>query len=51
MNMKNIPVLNIAALTLHMITATAQQSLWGGEEITSPEIHEDHTLTFRVKAP
>lgn len=41
----------IAALTLQMITATAQQSTWGGEEITSPEIHEDHTVTFRVKAP
>ncbi len=41
----------IAALTLHMITATAQQSLWGGGDITSPEIHEDHTVTFSVKAP
>ena len=41
----------IAALSLHMITATAQQSLWGGEEITSPEIHENHRVSFRVKAP
>ncbi len=49
--MKKSSILIIAALTLTMIEATAQQSLWGGEEIISPEIHEDHTVTFRVNAP
>ena len=29
----------------------AQQSLFGGENITSPEIHPDNTVTFRLYAP
>jgi len=49
--MKKPIILIITAFSLHMITATAQQSLWGGEEIISPEIHEDNTVTFRVIAP
>jgi len=49
--MKTPYILIITAFSLHMITATAQQSLWGGEEIISPEIHEDYTVTFRVHAP
>lgn len=28
-----------------------QQSLFGGAEITSPEIHKNHTVTFRIYAP
>ena len=49
--MEKLSIFIIAALTLPMIATTAQQSLWGGEEIISPEIHEDHTVTFRVNAP
>ena len=30
---------------------SAQQSMFGGTEIVSPEIYEDHTVTFRVQAP
>jgi enterochelin esterase-like enzyme len=40
-----------AVLTLFMVTATAQQSLWGGEEIISPQIHEDGSVTFTAMAP
>lgn len=40
------------ALTLFMCNIMfAQQALWGGETIVSPEIHEDHTVTFRLRAP
>lgn len=35
------------------ITATtfAQQALWGGSQIISPEIHDDYSVTFRIRAP
>lgn len=33
------------------ISAFAQQSLWGGQEIVSPEIRNDNTVTFRFYAP
>jgi enterochelin esterase family protein len=29
----------------------AQQALWGGTEIKSPEIHANNTVTFRLMAP
>lgn len=29
----------------------AQQALWGGQSIVSPEIHPDNTVTFRFFAP
>ena len=29
----------------------AQQALWGGSQIVSPEIHPDNTVTFRLRAP
>ena len=29
----------------------AQQALFGGQDITSPEIHENNSVTFRVSAP
>lgn len=29
----------------------AQQALWGGQPIVSPEIHPDNTVTFRFLAP
>ena len=29
----------------------AQQALWGGQEIKSPEINSDNTVTFRLYAP
>lgn len=30
---------------------SAQEALWGGAAITSPEFHEDHRVTFRIQAP
>jgi len=33
------------------ISLVAQQALWGGEEIRSPEIHENNSVTFRLNAP
>jgi len=38
-------------LTLNGISALAQQALWGGEQIISPEIHDNKTVTFRLTAP
>ncbi|HJH71464.1 MAG: alpha/beta hydrolase-fold protein [Phocaeicola sp.] len=31
--------------------AFAQQALWGGAPVVSPEIHDNNTVTFRLKAP
>ena len=31
--------------------ANAQQALWGGSQIVSPEVHPDNTVTFRLVAP
>lgn len=32
-------------------TGQAQQALWGGQQIISPEIHPDKSVTFRINAP
>ncbi|KAA6341530.1 Carbohydrate acetyl esterase/feruloyl esterase [termite gut metagenome] len=32
-------------------TSFAQQALWGGQNSISPEIHDNNTVTFRLKAP
>lgn len=41
----------LAALMLVGMVAFAQQALWGNAPIVSPEIHADHTVTFRLRAP
>ncbi len=33
------------------IAGYAQQALWGGQAIISPEINADNSVTFRIKAP
>ena len=33
------------------VAALAQQALWGGSKLVSPEIHENKTVTFRIKVP
>ncbi|MCQ2148240.1 MAG: esterase [Bacteroidales bacterium] len=43
-------ILTTAILAL-CLNANAQQSLWGGAKVTSPEIHPDNTVTFRISAP
>ncbi len=40
-----------AAMLLTCSLAFAQQALWGVAPVVSPEIHEDNTVTFRLKAP
>ena len=39
------------ALMLFPIPAWAQQALGEGSKIVSPEIHDNHTVTFRIQAP
>lgn len=52
--MKN-SVKSIVAICLMVLlmpfAALAQQALWGGSKLVSPEIHENKTVTFRIKAP
>jgi len=47
--MKRITILGMALLMCTILFA--QQALWGDETIVSPEIHEDNTVTFRLRAP
>lgn len=47
--MKNCFYLMI--LFLLSMTSHAQQALWGGPNLVSPEIHDDNTVTFRLQAP
>lgn len=41
----------LAALALTSLFADAQQALWGGSQIVSPEINPDNSVTFRIAAP
>ena len=41
----------LSALLLMSVVTFAQQALWGGAPVVSPEIHDDNTVTFRLKAP
>lgn len=41
----------LSALLLMCAVTFAQQALWGGAPVVSPEIHDDNTVTFRLKAP
>lgn len=47
--MKKILLLSILSLICGM--TFAQQALWGSAPVVSPEIHDDNTVTFRLKAP
>ena len=47
--MKNI--LFSVILFFGSISAVAQQALWGGSPIISPEINADKSVTFRLHAP
>ncbi|HER09386.1 MAG TPA: esterase [Bacteroides sp.] len=49
--MKRNWIIFAAIPALFAYQAMAQQALWGGSEIISPEIHADHSVTFRVVAP
>ncbi len=47
--MKRLTFLAIALLMCTL--AFAQQALWGGGAVVSPDIHDDNTVTFRLIAP
>ena len=40
-----------AALCMAVVAVQAQQALWSGAPLKSPEIHADNTATFRLYAP
>ena len=40
-----------AAVAMASLCANAQQALWGGSQLVSPEINADNTVTFRLSAP
>ena len=45
-------IVAICVMALLMpIAALAQQALWGNAPVVSPEIHENKTVTFRLRAP
>jgi len=43
--------LMMLALIAVSFQSFGQQALWGGQEIISPEVNADHTVTFRYNAP
>lgn len=49
-SIKSIVAICMMVLLMPM-AALAQQALWGGSKLISPEIHENKTVTFRIKAP
>jgi len=49
MSMKKLLLLAVVVILSNY--AYAQQALWGGQEIVSPEINPDNTVTFRYVAP
>lgn len=46
--MKKTLTITLACLS---ISAFAQQALWGGSKVVSPEINQDNSVTFRLFAP
>ncbi|MDH6357531.1 esterase [Parabacteroides sp. PF5-9] len=47
--MKKLSILT--GMLLLCITTFAQQALFGGQSVVSPEVHENNTVTFRFTAP
>ena len=41
----------LSLLSLTGISGYAQQALWGGSALVSPQIHDNNTVTFRLRAP
>lgn len=44
-------LLLLTAVAFAALSGNAQQALWGGSQIVSPEINPDNTVTFRLIAP
>ena len=49
--MKRNLLLSFLTIFLIGMNAQAQEALFGAQQITSPEIHENSTVTFRIFAP
>lgn len=49
--MKKHLLLTVLSVFLFCYTSFSQQALWGGANITSPEINADNSVTFRFQAP
>ena len=49
--MKRNLLLSFLTIFLIGMNAQAQEALFGAQQITSPEIHENSTVTFRIVAP
>lgn len=43
--------ISLSVMAVLAFCANAQQALWGGSQIVSPEINPDNTVTFRISAP
>lgn len=43
--------ITLLAIAVAGLSASAQQALWGGSQLVSPEVHPDNTVTFRIAAP
>lgn len=41
----------LSAMLLVCAMTFAQQALWGGAPVVSPEVHDNNTVTFRLQAP
>jgi enterochelin esterase-like enzyme len=48
---KTIAITILCCLLLISSFTRGQQALWGNDEIISPEVHSDNTVTFRLHAP
>ncbi len=44
-------LLNLVLLMFVCYSLQAQQALWGGQQIVSPEVNADKSVTFRLMAP
>ena len=49
--MRKILILTVIVLTLSVLRGTAQQNLFGGQEIESAVVNDDNSVTFRFIAP
>ena len=49
--MKKQTLLLIVSIIFIHISTYSQQALWGGQQIISPEINDDNSVTFRLFAP
>ncbi len=49
--MKKLFLLIVLSVFILEATSYAQQALFGSQQIISPEIHDNHTVTFRLNAP